>query len=356
MTNMCGRFCVLVMVIRGCVDGMGMWGLVAEGGALVLADMGVCCIDEFDKMEEADRTAIHEVMEQQTISIAKAGITTTLNARTAILAAANPAFGRYNVRRTPEENINLPAALLSRFDLLFLVLDKPDRTADLNLARHVCYVHAHGRHPPPTGSTASASASASDSEEDTPQAPSGPAPTSARPRPGHLKSPEFMRAYVAAARAYEPIVPDELSSYLVDAYVNMRSEEVALRDHAHTYTTARTLLAILRLSQALARIRFSEEVSRQDIEEAMRLMYSSKASLHDTSPHTTTDPVSAIYSIIRDYSTQKQSLIVREEDIVGQVLARGYTQAQLMDCIREYESLNVWCYVEQRAEIRFVAS
>ena len=103
--------------------------------------MGICCIDEFDKMEESDRTAIHEVMEQQTISIAKAGINTTLNARTAILAAANPAYGRYNIKRTPSENINLPAALLSRFDLLFLILDKPNYERDLALATHVTSVH-----------------------------------------------------------------------------------------------------------------------------------------------------------------------------------------------------------------------
>ena len=182
-----------------------------EGGALVLADQGICCIDEFDKMADQDRTAIHEVMEQQTVSIAKAGIMTTLNARVSILAAANPAYGRYNPKKSVQENIQLPAALLSRFDLLWLIADRPDRDNDLKLAQHITYVHKNNCQPPSNY---------------------------------HPIDMKLMRRYIALCKKQTPGIPEELTDYIVGAYCEMRKAARTSKDM--TFTSARTLLAILR--------------------------------------------------------------------------------------------------------------
>lgn len=158
-------------------------------------------------------------MEQQTVSIAKAGITTTLNARTSILAAANPLYGRYNQKESINKNINLPAALLSRFDLIFILLDQSDKERDLCLARHIGSVHKDKK---------SANEAA-------------------------VFSPHFLRAYIALAKSYSPTINPELHNMLISKYIEKRQEQMggSTRDReGDKYITTRSLLALIRLCQA----------------------------------------------------------------------------------------------------------
>ena len=212
--------------------------MTLEAGALVLADKGICCIDEMDKMRPEDRVAIHEAMEQHTVSVAKGGIVATLNARTAILAAANPSLGRYESHRTVAENISLPVTILSRFDLIFVLRDVPDKEADRKLSKHILELHRRGSHP-------------ITAEIDT----------------------DLLRKYVSYAKTIKPELSTGSLKALSDFYMAMRSASEG--EGSPIAITARQLESLIRISEARARVALRKKVTAEDAEAAIAIMQKS---------------------------------------------------------------------------------
>ena len=229
----------------------GQWTL--EAGALVLADMGVACIDEIDKMEETDRSSIHQAMEQQEISVAKAGINATLKSRCALLAAANPKLGRFDEFLPIHEQINMPPALLSRFDLIFSIIDKPNRQRDTDLATHILQTHKAGE----VSEQITRLKKSKHTKKEQESLMKIVMPTF---------TPEFLRKYVAyAKRNIFPVMTDEALEILKNYYVDFRSSS----EESVTFTP-RQLEAFVRLSEASARMRLSQDVT---IDDAKRAIY-----------------------------------------------------------------------------------
>lgn len=278
-----------------------------EAGAMVLADRGIVCIDEFDKMSEVDRVAIHEVMEQQTVTIAKAGIHATLNARCSVLAAANPVYGQYNKNRKPQENIGLPDSLLSRFDLLFVVLDRLDRGTDRNISDHVLRMHRYTR-PGQEGVPLSFEVSSTDHmallneasgdridesknsifQKFDPLLHGGYHQATSYAGSGNgILTLDFLKKYIYYAKTrYQPVLTDGAIELISEGYAELRSQQ-----NARTLpVTARSLETLIRLASAHAKARLSKTIEAVDAEKAMSLI--SFALYHEASePHSVIAPL-----------------------------------------------------------------
>ncbi|MCQ2078519.1 MAG: minichromosome maintenance protein MCM [archaeon] len=239
-------------------DDFGGEGFTLEAGALVLADKGLACIDELDKMTDQDRSSLHEAMESQKISVAKAGITATLQCRCSMLAAANPKAGRFNLEgESIADQINLPPALMSRFDLIFVLTDEPNENQDRNITRFILNVHRRGQvlniHEDDEAATKIDVQKIRDTTENI--------------KPYY--SQEFLRKYVAYSKRFVPILTEKATKLIEDSYMTIR---MSGGDSHSIPITARQLEAYIRLSEASAKMRLSPYVEEEDAKRAIQLV------------------------------------------------------------------------------------
>eukprot|EP00954_Amorphochlora_amoebiformis_P016617 1304496-Amorphochlora_amoeboformis.AAC.1 len=235
-----------------------------EAGAMVLGDRGVVCIDEFDKMNVADRVAIHEVMEQQTVTIAKAGIHMSLNARCSVLAAANPQYGQYQRSKSPQDNVNLPDSLISRFDLLFIVLDKVSASHDARIADKVLQNHRYKHNGGPVDPFAKDDREATEqksiymkSNEDRVDQP--------------VFTVQFLKKYIEFAKArFKPLLTKPAMDFVIKSYAVLRNTEANNKMTAPI--TARSLETLIRLAAAHAKLHLRKTITENDCKTAMELL------------------------------------------------------------------------------------
>ncbi|MCL1810768.1 MAG: minichromosome maintenance protein MCM [Methanomassiliicoccaceae archaeon] len=312
--------------------GDGRWTL--EAGALVLADKGLACIDELDKMTPQDRSSLHEAMESQRISVAKAGITATLQCRCSMLAAANPKFGRFETAGMSITNqIDLPPALMSRFDLIFVMTDKPDPKADRELTEHILSVHRRGQ--------------ARQIAEDAPLV-VGVDIKKIRDDTRNVKpvyEQEILRKYVAYSKRIVPVMTDAATKMIEDNYLSIRAMGAGENDSVPI--TARQLEAYVRLSEASARMRLSRVVEEEDAKRAVKLVeyYLSRIlapeggqwdidNLSSNFTKKDRNEMTIVLDIFKRYGTAEG---LSEEEIVGYALSDGLSESKTKKLLKSLD-------------------
>ncbi|KAL6120494.1 hypothetical protein NUSPORA_02772 [Nucleospora cyclopteri] len=263
-----------------------------EGGALVLADKGICCIDEFDKMSDIDRVSIHEVMEQQTVTLSKAGINATLNARASILAAANPVKGRYDNKKSVEQNINLPVSLISRFDVIAVMKDDSDKDRDMNMAQHITGLHITG------DKTISQ----------------------------HNNIPHIIQQLKTTIN---PSIPSSLRNKITQAYINKRKNK---------NITPRFILSLIRLSTAHAKLCNRPVVTEEDVDEAVRLL-----DLYFITP--IPKKVNIKYEIYNSLITAATDNVIDLQEFYRTTI---YDTKKIQEVIKEFEDDGIWVIEEDQ--------